>query len=464
MLFTTDDTIAAIATPAGTGGISIVKISGPDALKIGESLFRGSIPISENIRKLVLGEIVDPETGRTLDQCLAVYMEAPQTYTGQDVVEFQTHGGPAVVNRILDLCQRRGSRSAENGEFTFRAFMNSKLTLNQAESVHTLIQSHSVEGVELSAAMLGPYFGDQVRDISAKARQFLGRITLEIDFIEDEVDDFFSELKTSISSYLIQPLEGLIEKARPVELWSEGSTVAIAGPVNAGKSTLMNTLLAKERCLVSDTPGTTRDYVQDFLLINGLPVRITDTAGLRPTGEEEYEALEAAGIRLTERILEEADLVIFVLAVDQTFDPGLIHHTIGRLEKPAILGLNKIDLIRDGGNTPDISAFPEDIRPVLISAKHNIGIQDLKTAIIEALTNGLPGGPGTLAVNKRQRAALDGALDAFYEARKGLSQGLDMELIAIDLSRGLDCLGRIIGETTSEDVLQQIFDRFCVGK
>ncbi|MCF8142548.1 MAG: tRNA uridine-5-carboxymethylaminomethyl(34) synthesis GTPase MnmE [Deltaproteobacteria bacterium] len=455
------DTIAAIATPMGQAGIGIIRISGPGCLPIVRKIFRprNAVPDFKSHR-LYLGHFCDPSSGDPIDEVLLTYMKAPRTYTREDVVEINSHSGYILLSKILDTLLAEGARLAGPGEFTLRAFLNGRIDLTQAEAVVDLIQSRSERGLFLASQQIRGALGEEIEALRQKAVHILARAEAAIDFPEAEADAVLREEgPEEIETGLMAPIESLIS-ASEGRIWVEGVRTVIAGRVNAGKSSLLNRLLNEQRAIVTPIPGTTRDVIEGSLNIEGIPLLLMDTAGFRSVGDE----VERLGITLTRRKLKEADLVLIVIDQSRPLgqdDLNIIHEARG---KQALIVINKIDLpvrLHGGTDAEALSLFPS----VRVSALTGEGLDHLRTSIKGAIL-----GSGTDAIsshagpNARHRHALAQALGYFKAAALRIREDVPMEIVALELKSGLDALGEITGETTTEEVLDSIFSQFCLGK
>lgn len=456
------DTIAAIATPAGAGGIGIVKISGSGAISSAVSLLRPLRDLSElKSHHLYYGYVIDPETGKTVDEVLYTVMRAPHTYTREDVVEIQAHGSRCGLHRILELVLRQGVRLAEPGEFTKRAFVNGRIDLTQAEAVVEVICAQTKEGLDLATRQLKGQLYEAVEAIRKQIETLLVEVEAAIDFPEDLEEIIQPEaFSQKMVQEAIMPLEELLAHYDEGHIYREGISAIIVGRPNVGKSSLMNRLLDKERSIVTTIPGTTRDFIEETVNIKGIPLRLIDTAGLHDTDD----ALEVMGIRFTRQRLDEADVVLFMvdcstpLAEEDTSIYDLFQ------DRKAILVINKKDLKPYVPVEEIVERFP-GLPWIQISALYNQGIEELKAAVFKAVTD--QRGPAELPAivpNIRHKLAIDRAVIASKAAAEGFRTGLPGELVAIDLKDALDSLGEITGVTTTEDILDQIFTRFCIGK
>lgn len=456
------DTIAAVATPPGAGGIGVVKISGPQAIPIALPLLHPSRDLSQ-LRSHVLyhGSIMDPETGKTLDEVLFTVMRAPRTYTREDVVEIQAHGSRCGLGAILELVLKRGARLAEPGEFTKRAFLNGRVDLSQAEAVIEVVNAQTTEALELAARQLKGELFQAIEPIREPIKTMLVEVEAAIDFPED-VEDIIhgQEYAQRMTHDVIDPLKELLEHYDEGHVYREGVAAIIIGRPNVGKSSLMNRLLQKERSIVTAVPGTTRDFIEETVNIRGIPMRIIDTAGLHDTDN----GLETVGIRFTRQQLDEAQLVLFM--VDCSMPLGGEDVQIYDLvyNRRTILVINKTDL-GDHDQVTEIVERLQGLPWVQISALYNRGIEELKGAVFREVTH--QSGPADLPAivpSLRHKVAIGKALTASRDVVEGFRTGRPPELVAVDLKEALDALGEIIGVTTTEEILDQIFNRFCIGK
>jgi tRNA modification GTPase len=460
---TCEPTIAAIATPTGTGGIGVIRVSGSRALPILRQLFRPRRPQRRPIsHQMVYGWLLHPETGTPIDEVLAVYMRAPHSYTREDVVEIHCHGSYLVLRQVLAAVLAAGARLAEPGEFTKRAFLNGRIDLTRAEAVLELLEARTEQSLALAMGQLGGRLEEQVQKIRQALLDVRAILEVAIDFPEEDVDILNpDELRQQMLDRAEAPLLELIGSSERGRVFREGVAVVILGRPNVGKSSLLNSLLREERAIVTAVPGTTRDTIEEVLDIRGIPVRIVDTAGIRETSE----AVEELGIRRAHQKAAAADLVLLLL--DGAEPPGEadrpLQASIGG--KPMIAVINKIDIASEAHLAGYRQAFGEP-GPVMISAKTGEGIAALEAAIEAAVIGDLlPADPSHACVpNLRHEAALRKTLAAVRMVMTGLASGLSADLLAIEVQSGLDYLGDIVGETTAEDVLDTIFDRFCIGK
>lgn len=454
-----EDTIAAISTPAGHGGIGIVRLSGPDALKIADRIF-----ISARKKKLarlkshriIYGHVADPRTKETVDEVLVSVMKAPDTYTKEDVVEINCHGGQVSVQRILELILNAGARLAEPGEFTRRAFLNGRIDLAQAEAVLDTINALTEQSHKASLAQLEGKLSKRLSAIREELLDLTANIEAYIDFPEDDIEPATKEELHKKALKIGESLKGLIDSSRHGIILREGLKTAIIGRPNVGKSSLLNALLEKDRVIVTDIPGTTRDVIEEYLNINGVPLKILDTAGIR----ESHDLAEIEGVKRSLKAMKDADLVILLLDGTEPLhrtDKELIKDTAS---KDTIIAINKTD-------RPlkiKLDMLPEDNSAVMISAIKGVGLSELKERIIEKSLKGGSGPGDALVTNIRHTKALQKASGSLRSFNAGLKKGMSPEFLSVELREALDSIGGIIGITTTEDILNRIFSSFCIGK
>ncbi len=464
-MFSLDDTIAAISTPIGEGGIGIVRMTGPDAASILYRIFRPGSRSDEfefEPRRLHYGYIIDPLTEERIDEVLAVVMPAPRTYTRQDMVEVHGHGGIVALRRILTLCLRLGARLAEPGEFTARAFLNGRLDLAQAEAVLDIVRARTEASLRAAMGQLTGCLSEQVRQIRDALLPALAYLEASIDFAEDEIPerDISQDLALAVAG-----LSRLLADADRGIIYRQGVRAAIVGRPNVGKSSLLNRLLRTSRAIVTNIPGTTRDTLEETLNLRGVPVVLVDTAGIQAKPQDPIEQL---GIERSRNALAQADLALFVVDASQPFSEAdrAIAALIGK--RPAIVALNKIDLLEPEARarilqtpTSPFDSFPA----VPISALTGEGLESLEEAILEAVFSGRVTASETpMVTSPRHKEALSRALDHVRAAQAAYQEGVVADLVAIDLTAAIHALGEITGQTASEDLLETIFSHFCVGK
>jgi len=457
----TDDTIAAIATPIGLGGIGIIKISGPKAIEIARRIFRPrneSLPLKSH--HLYYGEVVDPYQGYPIDEALLSFMAKPRSYTREDVVEINCHGGYLVLKKTLELVIKSGARLAEPGEFTKRAFLNGRIDLTQAEAIVDLIESKTSLGLKQASSQLKGALSQEINALKRRVVEMLSLLEVFIDFPEENLECISPSQLIEQLDCLILRVEKLLSTYIEGRFYREGVSTIIAGKPNVGKSSLFNALLGEERTIVTPMPGTTRDFIEEIINIKGIPLKIIDTAGLRDPSD----SIEQEGVRITKGKLNEADLIILVIDSSVELseqDEALLSAVKG---KRVVVAFNKIDLPRKV-SLDLVQRWFLASQVVSISALFKTGIEQLKDAIISLLINQVNSSPSYPSISKlRHKLALEKALSPIQNAKEGLKKNIPYEFIASDLQAALHYLDEITGKTTPEDILYQIFSRFCVGK
>ncbi len=463
----TQSTIAAIATPPGEGGVGIIRISGADALSIGMRVFLPHAPVAGiRPRHLYYGSFLSKERAQPvcLDTGLFVYMNGPASFTGEDVVELHCHGGAVVLKTVLESVLRQGASMAQPGEFTKRAFLNGKLDLVQAEAVIEVIRSQTGSALSAANERLSGTLSAEVREIRDRLLTILAHIEAELDFAEDEVEQLKDDLLVDGLAGVRLSVERLLSTYDEGKAVRDGIKVLILGRPNVGKSSLLNLLLKEERAIVTPVPGTTRDLIEEAININGVPVRLMDTAGLRDGADE----VEAIGIGLARGRIKDADLILLVVdssLVSYEEDLAIIKETVGI---KTMIVANKCDLGPNAGSSSIEDVF-SGYPVVFISALEWTGIGALNDAIYQAAV-GRPASvmvdvaQGPLVASIRHKRALEESSSSIGRAIEAVREAAAREFIAMDVRAALDSLGEITGETTTEDILEKIFSDFCIGK
>ncbi len=457
-MFVQGETIAAIATAVvpQQGSVGIVRMSGQDALAIARTLFHAPGRQVWESHRILYGYVRHPQTQQLVDEALLLMMQAPRSYTREDVVEFHCHGGIMPVQQVLQLCIEQGARLAQSGEFTLRAFLNGRLDLTQAESIADLVGSRSPAAAQAALAGLQGKLAVPIRQLRATCLDILAEIEARIDFEEDLPPLDEAAVVAQIEQVLAE-VTRILATADQGELLRTGLKVAIVGCPNVGKSSLLNAWSRSERAIVTDLPGTTRDVVESQLVVGGIPVQVLDTAGIRETVDQ----VEKIGVERSRRAAQAADLVLLTIdastgwtAADQAIYEQVQH-------RPLILVINKTDLVP----AAQVS-FPDSInRVVQTAAAHSQGIDALETTILDAVhTGNLKAADLDLAINQRQAAALTRAKTSLQQVQETIDQQLPLDFWTIDLRGAIQALGEITGEEVTESVLDRIFSRFCIGK
>ena len=452
----TTDTIAAVGSPFGEGAIALLRVSGPGALEVAGKVCAGQPDLGTfPARRQRLVRLLD-RAGRPLDEVLLCLHRAPASYTGEDVVEISCHGGILVTRRVLETLLAAGARSAEPGEFTQRAFLNGRMDLTQAEAVMDLIRAQTDLAIRAAGEQLEGRLGQRVNGLREELLSLVAHVEAFIDFPDENIDPDTGNSLVARADGMIAALDALLATAGQGRILREGVRTVLYGEPNVGKSSLLNALLGQERAIVSDLPGTTRDTIEESLNVRGLPLRLTDTAGLRPS----VDPLENAGMAHTRRTLARADLALHV--VDGSLPPaGVAMAETGDARQPVpveILVLNKADLEVH----PAWAARPEAVR---VSCRSGEGLDALAEAIYERVTGGqLSWNDSAVAINARHQECLQRAREALLTARAALRDGVSPEFAALDLRAALDAVGAVVGQVDTEDILGRIFSTFCIGK
>ncbi|MDI6735301.1 MAG: tRNA uridine-5-carboxymethylaminomethyl(34) synthesis GTPase MnmE [bacterium] len=456
-----NDTIAAISTPVGEGGIGIIRLSGQKAIEIAEKIFEGKDRVSNFLTHTIhYGRIIDPTTSEILDTVLLSIMLAPKTYTCEDIVEINAHGGIIQLNRILETVLSSGARLAQPGEFTKRAFLNGRIDLSQAEAVVELIRAKTDLSAKFALSQLTGSLYQQISSLRQTIISLLAELEVSIDFYEEDIELITLEEVQQRLNKISLEIKKLIETAKYGRILQQGVITTIVGRPNVGKSSLLNTLVGKPRAIVTHVPGTTRDTIEEMIDIEGIPLKVIDTAGLRHT----VDIVEEEGVRRAKEALNQADLVIFVIdgSVPLTVDDIRIMEELKA--KEAILVINKCDL-PSRVNVPEVAKHLPSKPIINLSVTKGSGLNQLKQTIKGIFFAGkLLSTDEIIITNLRHKEALASAFENINSAIKGIGANLSFEFIAIDLRELLDNLGLIVGETVTEDILNEIFSNFCIGK
>ncbi|MEW6001447.1 MAG: tRNA uridine-5-carboxymethylaminomethyl(34) synthesis GTPase MnmE [Nitrospirota bacterium] len=461
----TDDTVVAISTPLGEGGIGIVRLSGKDSLKIVEKIF-GS-PRNKSLRNskshsIIYGFIKDPLTGEQIDEVLISVMRSPHSYTREDVVEINCHGGMIALKKTLELAIKEGARLAEPGEFTRRAFLNGRIDLSQAEAVLDLIRSKTDESRRISVEQLQGGLSREITELRNRLLELCAHIEACIDFPEDEIETATKQDMIKSMEDIEGKLKELLRTYDEARFFRDGLSTALVGRPNVGKSSLLNALLKKERAIVTELPGTTRDVIEEYLNIKGLPLRIMDTAGIRDV----QNIVEKEGVKRSFQSIENADLVIAIFDNSESIKDGDFE-VISKIKgKNVIIVLNKCDLPSVFDRNIIASYLSPSLPPVLnISATRGDGLEELKEKIFNScLKDWKEEREGVVVTNIRHKIRIENAKMSLERAISSLKEEMPVEIISVELRDSLDNLGEIVGAVTTEDILNNIFNNFCIGK
>ena len=459
-----NDTIAAIATAPGEAGIGIIRISGPDACGILKKIFR--YPSGKSLgepepRKMLYGRILDH--GEPVDEAMVVYMKAPHTYTGEDVAEIQCHGSPVTMRQILSLVIRSGASLADRGEFTKRAFLNGRIDLSEAEAVIDIIQAKSQAGSRAAVAQLSGRLSGRIREIRKNMADLVAEIAAEIEYPDEDLEEMKPIEILSAIDDIYQEVQRLLSTASAGKIMKDGCRIALAGRPNVGKSSLMNRLLREERAIVTEIPGTTRDTIEEYADLDGIPVRITDTAGIRESDDK----IEMIGVEKSREAIENADLVLLLLDSSQplTAEDRQIFPLLRN--RKCVIAFNKSDL--DTVLTPEQvrreTGLPQETPLIIMSAETGSGITELTEAIKQFVFGGEAGlGSDIMITDARHEERMRETLQYLSDARSMLSGGEALDFAESDLRSAWLALGEITGESVSDDIVDEIFSRFCLGK
>ncbi len=452
----TSDTIVALATPNGTGAIGVIRLSGPDAVIITQKVFKGKDLSSQASHTIHFGHILDGEV--ILDEVLISLFIAPRSYTRENVVEISCHGSAFIIESVIKLLIRNGARAAQPGEFTLRAFLNGQLDLSQAEAVADLISSNSQASQQAAMNQLRGGFSNQLKTLRDQLVTFASLIELELDFSEEDVE--FAN-RGQLKQLIIDILNILTRLIHSFELGNaikKGINTVIAGRPNAGKSTLLNALLNEERSIVSEIAGTTRDTIEEILNINGINFRLTDTAGLR----EATDAIEEIGVkRAFEKISQSAVLIyVFDAAEMPLAELNADLENLQRPGMPMLVVANKIDML----STAEVENIPHSENLLKVSAKENEHIEEIRQKIYHLAVKDKLGSDETLVTNIRHLEALQNTEEALSKVLVGIDSPLTSDFLAMDIKQALHYLGEITGAVTTDDLLENIFSKFCIGK
>lgn len=452
-----DDTIVAVATAPGLGAIAVIRLSGPGTYAICNGLFPAKDLTQQASHTLHFGSIVSE--GRVLDEVVVSLYKGPRSYTGEDVIEISCHGSPYIQQQIIDATIKSGARLAKPGEFTQRAFLNGKLDLTQAESVADLIASNSAASHQTAMQQMRGGFSKELHALREQLITFSALIELELDFSQEDVEFADRTGLYALVSNATGVLRHLIDSFRMGNVIKNGVNTAIVGKPNAGKSTLLNTLLNENRAIVSDIAGTTRDTIEEILNIDGILFRLIDTAGIR----ESLDTIESIGVQKTMEKIKEAGVVVYLFDVNELSATD-IRNQISAFEADNINHLlvgNKTDITGETAIRTKFDGIPDIL---FISAKNHAHIQDLKDALVRKVLAGEVNTEDTIITNARHYAALQEVLKSLQDVKEGMDNGLPGDLLALDIRLCLHYLGEITGEVTNEDRLDYIFSKFCIGK
>ncbi|AKP64537.1 tRNA modification GTPase TrmE [Levilactobacillus koreensis JCM 16448] len=456
------DTIAAISTPPGEGGISIIRLSGEEVFDVAEKLFKGADLTKVATHTIHYGHIIDPENGEEVDEVMVTVMRAPKTYTKEDIIEINCHGGIVATNRILQLCLSYGARLAEPGEYTKRAFLNGRIDLTQAESVMDLIRAKTDKSMKVALDQLDGNLSHLIRNLRQDILDALAQVEVNIDYPEyDDVETMTTKMLLEKAQEVQKQIKALLATAKQGKVLREGLATAIVGRPNVGKSSLLNHLLHEDKAIVTDVAGTTRDVIEEYVNVKGVPLKLIDTAGIRDTTDK----VEKIGVERSRKAINTADLVMLVLNASEALtaeDEALLKATA---DTQRILILNKTDLPMKL-DLDAVKAAAGDSPIIETSILQSTGMDQLEGTIAHLFFDeGIESNQNNVMVtNARHIGLLHQASDALTDVQSGIAAGMPVDLVQIDMTRAWDLLGEITGDSYQDELLDQLFSQFCLGK
>ena len=455
------DTITAISTPIGEGAIAIVRLSGPEAITITNELFSGKDLHEVASHTINYGKIMDPDTEDIADEVMVSVMRAPRTFTREDIIEINCHGGMVAVNRVLEILLSKGARLAEPGEFTKRAFLNGRIDLSQAEAVMDLIRAKTDKAMSVALKQMDGRLSKLIAKLRQELLETVAHVEVNIDYPEyDDVEEMSHEVMRTKTKEVHQEIEELLSVAKQGKILREGIATAIIGRPNVGKSSLMNTLVQENKAIVTDIPGTTRDIIEEYVNVRGVPLRLVDTAGIRETED----IVEKIGVERSRQVLRESDLILFVLNHNEalTEEDEKLFEAVKGLDYIVIVNKTDLEAKIDLEYVKELAGDRPIITTSLIEEE---GVDELEKAIAATFFDGeIDTGDMTYVSNIRHIQLLKQAKQALEDAMEGIELGMPLDIVQIDVTRTWEFLGEIIGDTASDSLIDQLFSQFCLGK
>ncbi|BBD91110.1 tRNA uridine-5-carboxymethylaminomethyl(34) synthesis GTPase MnmE [Staphylococcus caprae] len=456
------DTITSISTPMGEGAIGIVRLSGPQAIEIGDTLYKGKKKLAEvDTHTINYGHIVDPETNETVEEVMISVLRAPKTFTKEDIIEINCHGGILTINRILELTMTYGARMAEPGEYTKRAFLNGRIDLSQAEAVMDFIRSKTDRASKVAMNQIEGRLSDLIKGQRQSILEILAQVEVNIDYPEyDDVEDATTEFLLEQSKNIKEEINRLLETGTQGKIMREGLSTVIVGRPNVGKSSMLNNLIQDNKAIVTEVAGTTRDVLEEYVNVRGVPLRLVDTAGIRDTED----IVEKIGVERSRKALSEADLILFVLNNNEplTEDDQTLYEVIKN--EDVIVIINKTDL-EQRLDMNEVKEMIGDMPLIQTSMLKQEGIDELEIQIRDLFFGGeVQNQDMTYVSNSRHISLLKQARHSIQDAIDAAESGVPMDMVQIDLTRTWEILGEIIGESASDELIDQLFSQFCLGK
>ncbi|WP_301420953.1 tRNA uridine-5-carboxymethylaminomethyl(34) synthesis GTPase MnmE [Mammaliicoccus lentus] len=456
------DTITSISTPMGEGAIAIVRLSGPDAISIADSIYKGKKQLSEvDSHTINYGHILDPDSGEIVEEVMAAVMKAPKTFTREDIVEINCHGGLVTVNRVLELTLSNGARMADPGEFTKRAFLHGRIDLSQAEAVMDFIRSKTERASKVALGQMEGRLSELIKGLRQSILEILAQVEVNIDYPEyDDVEEATSQFLLKEAANIEQEIDKLLKTGQQGKIMREGLSTVIVGKPNVGKSSMLNNLIQDNKAIVTEVAGTTRDVLEEYVNVRGVPLRLVDTAGIRETED----IVEKIGVERSRKALSEADLILFVLNYNESLTESDYQLFEAIKNEDFIVIINKTDL-EQHLDMDELKEMIGDYPIVQTSMVEQQGIEELEQKISELFFGGqVQSQDMTYVSNSRHIALLKDAKSSINDAIHSAEEGIPIDIVQIDLIKTWELLGEVIGEEASESLIDQLFSQFCLGK